>query len=661
MAPKVSVVVAVYNPGENINALVESLDAQSLAPGDLEVIFVDDGSTDGSYQRLQGTVASRPGFSVTQIPNSGWPGRPRNIGTDLATGDYVFFADHDDELFPESLERMHAMAQVNHADIVFGKVVGSGRHTPFWLLAGRDIPVASVAKDDLVFSRTVHKLFRRAFLADKGIRFPEGRVRLEDHNFMAQALPVADVVSVLASYPCYRWIARRDGSNSSSGAVEFGSYWGYFEECLTIFEQRAGAGPENDAALLSAAERIFLPIRPRVHLGRSRKEQAEVLEPLGELVRRIMPARLDDRLPVLKRLRIQALRRDDRQSFDRLQEFAAAVQIEVRLREVALRGGLVNIDVQAQLTLDDGSPAVRRDSERLVMSVGNRLDRALSAQDRTLLGTDSGSVEVTVRHRSSGLEWPLERTQKASDVETEQEVRLGATCQATVDPASNYFGSELAEGIWDVLTRTRFLGEHRVSRLQVDAAAFDAVMADAAAADPASVADGLVGVTGTRSLRVYRTKNGTLALKITSNEPRVVPAAANDPRPRAIASRWDGDLLTLTVQGPKGAQFGRGALVAIRQRDGSTSTSTSTPTSTTTPTSKATPTEVRIQDGVARCALPEVEPGAILDFYVVEKSWKGTRTQDRLAFGSGEVAQQANWEIYSTVQGGFSAKRLRNS
>ena len=79
MAVKVSVVVAVYNPGDNIQRLLASLDAQSLPVDEFEVVFVDDGSTDETPERLRAFAAGRPNVSVTTIPNSGWPGRPRNV------------------------------------------------------------------------------------------------------------------------------------------------------------------------------------------------------------------------------------------------------------------------------------------------------------------------------------------------------------------------------------------------------------------------------------------------------------------------------------------------------------------------------------------------------------------------------------------------------
>src|SRR4051794_25377565 len=127
---KVSVVVPVYNPGEYIEPLLESLLAQSMPAGECELVFVDDGSTDGTVQRLEALAARHAHVRVAAIPRSGWPGRPRNVGIDLARGEYVFLSDHDDRLSPEALERLYAIAIADAADIVMGKVVGHGKGVP---------------------------------------------------------------------------------------------------------------------------------------------------------------------------------------------------------------------------------------------------------------------------------------------------------------------------------------------------------------------------------------------------------------------------------------------------------------------------------------------------------------------------------------------------
>ena len=64
----------------------------------------------------------------------------------------------------------------------------------------RDAPLALL---------TPHKLFRTAMLREHGIRFPEGRRRLEDHLFVVPAYFAAERISVLASYPIYHWVSRQ--------------------------------------------------------------------------------------------------------------------------------------------------------------------------------------------------------------------------------------------------------------------------------------------------------------------------------------------------------------------------------------------------------------------------------------------------------------------
>ena len=114
METKVTVVVPVYNPGEDIRRGVDSLLSQTMPGGELEVVFVDDGSTDETPALLDRLADEHAHIRVIHQQNSGWPGQPRNVGMDAAAGTYVMFMDSDDALGVEAMQRMYDILSLIH-------------------------------------------------------------------------------------------------------------------------------------------------------------------------------------------------------------------------------------------------------------------------------------------------------------------------------------------------------------------------------------------------------------------------------------------------------------------------------------------------------------------------------------------------------------------
>src|SRR5215212_2815871 len=155
---KVSAIVPVYNPGSDIEDCIRTLLDQSLPSDQYEVIFVDDGSTDDTPARLDELAAQHDNVRVEHIANSGWPGRPRNVGMDMARGEYIYFVDNDDWVGREALERLYEAAKSSGDDIVMGRVVGHGKFIPRGLFK-EPREHLTLEAPQLLSLLTPHKLF----------------------------------------------------------------------------------------------------------------------------------------------------------------------------------------------------------------------------------------------------------------------------------------------------------------------------------------------------------------------------------------------------------------------------------------------------------------------------------------------------------------------
>ncbi|WP_130832728.1 glycosyltransferase [[Erwinia] mediterraneensis] len=112
-APLLSVITPMYNAGSMFDAFIDSLLAQTLTS--LEIIIVDDGSTDGSGERADARAQQHPHIRVIHQANGG-VSRARNAGLAVAKGKYVTFPDADDTLKPEMYQTLVEMAEADNLD-----------------------------------------------------------------------------------------------------------------------------------------------------------------------------------------------------------------------------------------------------------------------------------------------------------------------------------------------------------------------------------------------------------------------------------------------------------------------------------------------------------------------------------------------------------------
>ena len=243
---KVSVIVPVYNCRPSLGRALRSVYDQSIGRDRIEVIAVDDGSTDGSGEELDRWAERWPQLRVIHQANSGGPGGPRNTGLGAASGEYVFFLDADDYLGTETLERVCAMADAEGTDVVIGRYVGVGRKAPRF---ERDVPRTTVLDPDppVYDSLSVLKLFRRSLIERLKLRFPEGQYSHEDQLFAAKAYFGANGISVVGSYDCYYWIDREDGTSVlQQGGADAARHFACIGEVMRFVGDQVPPGPDRD-------------------------------------------------------------------------------------------------------------------------------------------------------------------------------------------------------------------------------------------------------------------------------------------------------------------------------------------------------------------------------------------------------------------------------
>ncbi|MGY3682851.1 glycosyltransferase family 2 protein [Streptomyces sp. TE33382] len=245
--PAVTVVVAVYNTMPYLTECLNSLVGQSIGRERLEVIAVDDGSTDDSGNELDRFAALYPDtVKVIHQENSGGPAAPSNRALDIATGRYVYFIGSDDYLGEEALERMVACADQHDSDVVVGKMVGTnGRYVHQKLYTGNN-PDISLYTSALPFTLANTKLFRRELVEKHGLRFPEDLPVGSDQPFTIEACVRARRISVLSDYTYYYAVKRGDASNITYRADHLARL-----RCTAkIMKHTAGLiepGPQRDA------------------------------------------------------------------------------------------------------------------------------------------------------------------------------------------------------------------------------------------------------------------------------------------------------------------------------------------------------------------------------------------------------------------------------
>ncbi|GAA4915394.1 hypothetical protein GCM10025790_08060 [Nesterenkonia rhizosphaerae] len=203
-APLVTVGITTHQDAERIIRCLTSVAEQTLGAQHIEVLVVDDGSTDQTV-RLATNFEQRAdwaAYAVRRHRNTGSPSKGRNTILDEARGEYVFFLDADDYLGPQALEAMTEAGHRQRAEVIVGRYVGVNRSAPN-VLPPKNPKDAGDYHAGWLNSLHVQKLFRTEFLRRLPYRFNESLIYASDHPFMVSAFLHATTVALVEDVDCY--------------------------------------------------------------------------------------------------------------------------------------------------------------------------------------------------------------------------------------------------------------------------------------------------------------------------------------------------------------------------------------------------------------------------------------------------------------------------
>lgn len=218
--PSVSVIVPVYNTEKYLEECIRSLTEQTLP--DLELIFVNDGSTDTSAQILEKYRALDPARIRVITQKNGGQGKARNAGLAAAKGEYVGFVDSDDYVDRRMYAAMYTRAESENLDLVecdFHYVKEDGRKMRAY---GSAAPW--------------NKLIRRQLLTDHGILFPEGYI-YEDTSFYLKLRPyVKRQARMLGVYVYHR--DRGDSAMNENKSGRVGNIFPVLRDACLFYREK---------------------------------------------------------------------------------------------------------------------------------------------------------------------------------------------------------------------------------------------------------------------------------------------------------------------------------------------------------------------------------------------------------------------------------------
>lgn len=241
---KISIIIPVFNVEKYIPLAFESIFNQSIGFDNLEILFIDDGSTDNSVEVIKSLVDrydNVKGYYLNE--NSGFAGKPRNVGLENASAEYLMFLDPDDVFYETACESLYNTMQDNDVDLVAGSysVLNNGKNVNFDF-KNFNLELGKIyknLKENMEIFKLppaiMTKIYKKSIISRNNIDFPVG-VPAQDLVFYTKYLFKSQGI-LFMDVPIFKYVIRDKGPNKSVSYLRNKSLlFGYIESYLHLYE-----------------------------------------------------------------------------------------------------------------------------------------------------------------------------------------------------------------------------------------------------------------------------------------------------------------------------------------------------------------------------------------------------------------------------------------
>ncbi|MBS3650425.1 CDP-glycerol glycerophosphotransferase family protein [Pseudaminobacter sp. 19-2017] len=341
VSPLLSVVIPFHNVAQLLPDSVSSVLNQRYK--NLDVILVNDGSTDGSLAVAEQFAAKDDRIRIVTIDNSG-PGRARNVGTDLAKGEFIAYVDSDDVITGDAHHLLMDSLLISGSDFATGGV-RRWRNGQLQQSTIHDRAIRATVQSttihlspQLIYDITFwNKVFRTSFIREEVGRFPEGML-YEDIQPINRAYLRARSVDVIADV-IYYWRVRNDNSSITQSREQISTLQ---DRCRAILSTRSEYEENaNYRTLLNDFDVKTLTIDFPIYLRVCAKLSAEYRDVLFSELKKVLTSVNQElvfpRLPVVWRSVYHLLLEDRRESVERVLSISSNPETLLQTKQVGGR------------------------------------------------------------------------------------------------------------------------------------------------------------------------------------------------------------------------------------------------------------------------------------------------------------------------------------